>query len=323
MSDTVGTETSNVVRLQGRRGDAVSIDPEDVKRWLVKQGWTLERLARALEYEVETVRSYLEGRATVQPLRRALVRFFRVGRTQLAAQAPEQLVHLESLRRVRELLEVAEHQRWLTVLVGPPGTGKTYSVRHLYERQEKDGRPFVLVTLLRHASLKDVLGAIARQLHVSQRGSAYELGERIVEALRRHPRLLVIDEAQHLKLTALEAVRGIHDLSGCGVVLSGSEELLERLQEADARGTGLAQLWSRVGLVKKLDYLTDEDAENFVRANLHRPMEPSTLRKLIELSGRRLRTLSKLCRLLSAGAREAMITIADLNVVKDLLLLGR
>ena len=46
----------------------------------------------------------------------------------------------------------------------------------------------------------------------------------IVQGLRGREGLLIIDEAQHLLLPALESLRSIHDATACGLVLMGNEK---------------------------------------------------------------------------------------------------
>jgi DNA transposition AAA+ family ATPase len=58
--------------------------------------------------------------------------------------------------------------------------------------------------------------------------------------------LLIIDEAQHLRVPALEALRAIHDMTGVGLVLCGNESVYARLT-GGSRDATFAQLFSRLG----------------------------------------------------------------------------
>lgn len=58
--------------------------------------------------------------------------------------------------------------------------------------------------------------------------------------------LLVIDEAQHLSVQALEGIRSLHDASGVGVALVGNEAIYARIIGGN-RAANFAQLFSRIG----------------------------------------------------------------------------
>ena len=73
----------------------------------------------------------------------------------------------------------------------------------------------------------------------------------IVQRLQGTKGLLILDEAQHLMLPALESLRSIHDATACGLVLMGNEAVYSRL--SGRRSAEFAHLFSRVGMVLKLE----------------------------------------------------------------------
>jgi DNA transposition AAA+ family ATPase len=58
--------------------------------------------------------------------------------------------------------------------------------------------------------------------------------------------LLVVDEAQHLSLNALETLRAIHDAAAIGLALVGNEHVYSRLT-GNGKSALFAQLFSRIG----------------------------------------------------------------------------
>ena len=90
---------------------------------------------------------------------------------------------------------------------------------------------------------------IAAQLGVRER-VARRLTAEIVDRLKGSGRVLIVDEAQHLTVRALNHLRCISDESGVGIALVGNEEVYSKL-----RGSGkadFAQLCSRVGMRKQV-----------------------------------------------------------------------
>jgi hypothetical protein len=51
----------------------------------------------------------------------------------------------------------------------------------------------------------------------------------LVDYFRNTGRLIIIDEADHLTMTALQAVRNLNDESGVGIVLSGNNKIYTQM----------------------------------------------------------------------------------------------
>ena len=86
---------------------------------------------------------------------------------------------------------------------------------------------------------------------VGGKGGGDVIFRMIVQRLQGTKGLLIIDEAQHLSLLALESLRSIHDATACGLVLMGNESVYANL--SGRRSAEFAHLFSRVGMVLKLE----------------------------------------------------------------------
>ena len=109
-----------------------------------------------------------------------------------------------------------------------------------------------------YASITGVNELLAEQLGVRER-VARRLTREIVSKLKGSGRVLIVDEAQHLTVRALNHLRCISDESGVGIALIGNEEVYSKM-----RGSGqadFAQLFSRIGMRKQVlaGRLTAED----------------------------------------------------------------
>ncbi|OHD26098.1 MAG: hypothetical protein A2Y38_15530 [Spirochaetes bacterium GWB1_59_5] len=130
-------------------------------------------------------------------------------------------------------------------IYGGAGLGKTVTL-HAYAEQN----PSVWI-----AEMNACSAAVASALEVvcevtGVRGTAGRpvrmLGD-IGKRLKGTGGLLIVDEAQHLRIQALEALRAIHDLTGIGLVLCGNESVYARLTGGGSREATFAQLFSRLG----------------------------------------------------------------------------
>ena len=70
--------------------------------------------------------------------------------------------------------------------------------------------------------------------------------------------LLIVDEAQHLSLRALETLRALHDATGAGLALMGNAVVYARLT-GGRRAAEFAQLFSRVGKRVRLTQVEEGD----------------------------------------------------------------
>jgi DNA transposition AAA+ family ATPase len=77
--------------------------------------------------------------------------------------------------------------------------------------------------------------------------------------------LLIIDEAQHLSLSAIESIRSIHDKAEIGLVLCGNESVYARLT-GGSRAATFAQLFSRIGKRLRLSQPSKADVTALVDA---------------------------------------------------------
>lgn len=75
-------------------------------------------------------------------------------------------------------------------------------------------------------------------------------------AYRRSPQLILVDEADRVKMFGLEQIRAIFDAGGIGLVLIGMPGLEKRLAR-------YAQFYSRIGFVHEFRPLTLQKREVF------------------------------------------------------------
>lgn len=184
-----------------------------------------------------------------------------------AADLPsEEFIVTKEYRRFQEFADAVRRDRSIGLCYGVPGVGKTLSARH-YARWDliESARPLYLwrgeppaaalpcrtvvytAPVVRAPSkidrdvrdLRQRLSLLVEDAVIALQGKAgSEAGERTLD----YTEVLIVDEADRLKLAGLEQLRDIYDRDGIGLILIGMPGLEKRM-------TRYPQLYSRVGFV--------------------------------------------------------------------------
>jgi len=103
----------------------------------------------------------------------------------------------------------------LALLYGPSGIGKTFVVEEFIERCEKQAnseKPEVLFVTAHAASTpKSLMAALCLQAGIPHSGTAPTLAESLVRRLETGHFLIIVDEANHLEIEAMELLRYVYD----------------------------------------------------------------------------------------------------------------
>ncbi len=222
----------------------------------------------------------------------------------LTAPPEPKFVQTPTASQVQIALQHAQLLSDTAVIVGPPGLGKTAALT-----QYSVSTPRVLVITASPAVSKAsaVLAAIIDKYSPSHSRTERSLANRsnLVRTLLSSGSLLIVDEAQHLAMDALEELRAIHDARKCGLAFVGNAVVLSRIQ-GSSRDPAYAQLFGRVGRRVVLKKASEGDV-----AAVLETMEvtaPDVLTVARDIAKREdLRVVVKVTRsalLLSNGARE-------------------
>ena len=165
-----------------------------------------------------------------------------------------QVVHTQVLEEVTMAVSFAEAAGDISLIYGEAGLGKTVSLKeyaHLH--------PEAIYIELKDCdkSVKGVCEKILDAVGKPQSGTDRKLVNAISDYLLSNPRLIIIDEAQHLSVRALENLRAINDVTESGIVLCGNPTVYDRMH---GRGQAhFAQLYSRIGIRRHIIEPTLDD----------------------------------------------------------------
>ncbi len=200
--------------------------------------------------------------------------------------------------RVVAALGYAQIAGDIAVAYGAAGLGKTTACLRY-----RTSRPNVWIATMDPACAGVVtcLQEICDAIGVPDTGGARAMARAIAKRVRDTHGLLVIDEAQHLSVAALDQVRSIHDSTGIGIALVGNEGVYARMA-GGRNAAALDRLFSRIGKRLALRKASDSDIKALVKA--WGISDPKCLPTLMEIAKRAgaLRTLTKTLRLASMQA---------------------
>lgn len=183
---------------------------------------------------------------------------------EMAASVPSAPTWQETMS-AKSIMTVLDHCQVFSdmgVIGTGPGCGKTATIA-----QFAAVRPRVWVTTMK-PSTRGVQNALIAMLKAvgdaEAKGTPQALSERVQKRVGPGA-IIIIDEAQHLSLQAVDELRSIHDCTGVGLVFSGDESVFELF---DGHGkNGYAQFQSRIGMRHRQSRPFPEDAAILARAH--------------------------------------------------------
>lgn len=161
------------------------------------------------------------------------------------------------------------------VLVGAPGTGKTFLCHLLLDTLSPNQSP-VFITNTHMSSVHSMLQAIAYDLTLPFEGMGeQELRLRLTDFLMERfanggKTLFFVDEAQHLSIEQLEELRMLTNLEGrddkaVQVLIAGQNKLLQTLDSPD-----MEAFRQRIAVVARLSAFDAEQTVEYIRAQINR-----------------------------------------------------
>ena len=131
---------------------------------------------------------------------------------------------------------------------------------------ERRVRPTALEPIWRVAGF--ALGAATALMGEKAAMACTAAVEEVIDKLNKDPHLILVDEANHLNVAALEVMRHIHDMTECGMVLVATQRLYDLFTNGGRKSQDLEQLWSRVGIHDLLPGLAPSEVGQIAKASM-------------------------------------------------------
>ena len=218
--------------------------------FMKETGKSQRQISKEINLSTSVISQFLNGNypGDNTEVAKTIERYLAVGKERLKS-VPEPIFY-EQLHNTKEVLFAcswAHRNNDMVLVCGDAGAGKSTALRHYTDNHAG----VILVTAnacttTASAVLDLLCKAIGRQC--PSRKAA--LMNTLIEQLSGSSRLIIIDEADHLSLEALQAVRNLNDTAGCGVLLSGNDKIWRQML-SPRRGYEFDQLRTRL-VVRKL-----------------------------------------------------------------------
>ena len=209
------------------------------------------QLSKETGLSTSVISQFLNGTYTGdnEEVAKTIGQYLAVGKERLNSVSDVQFV--EKLYNTQEVLfacNYAHRNNDITLVSGDAGAGKTTALK--YYAEHNTGVIFVTANAC-ITTATAILSLICRQIgrQVPTRRAA--LMNTLVEQLTGTNRLIIIDEADHLLLDALQAVRNLNDTAHCGIVLSGNDKIYRQML-SPRRGYEFEQIRTRIIVRKKV-----------------------------------------------------------------------
>lgn len=206
----------------------------------------------------------------IEEIENKLMEFFRLQDEQTAVT--EKALPFRSLQDyiptsisedVYKLIQYCHFEKGMVVVHGDAGIGKTKGAEK-YARENPTSTIYIEATPS-SGTLANTLKLLARALKIPESRSKLDLMDDIREKLKSANKIIIIDEAQHLKYAAIEEIRTLSEpnmitgQAGTGIVLIGNTEVYDRMVgKQEAR---FAQQFSRIRMNRyySTSKVTNED----------------------------------------------------------------
>lgn len=168
-----------------------------------------------------------------------------------------------SAEKVLAGLRYAQLANDVVVIYGGAGLGKSKAIERY---RQTSPNVFAVELTPAHSGVLGCLEEIAIQIGLRDYTRQAAFLHRVICARVRNTRgILVIDEAQHMGVQALDQVRAIHDATHIGLALVGNERVYTQMAGSN-RAAYLDRLYSRIGKRIHLKRASDKDADALIKA---------------------------------------------------------
>ena len=238
----------------------------DISRYMAERGIFAAQVARETGIDAKAVSRFCNGSydGDAEALARQLNDWSEQHERRRRVELPVDFVPTQLAQDIRAVVYAAMETGSMLAVVAPSGSGKTMIMELLAE--ELRG-PYIYCD--EDFTPRTFLVELARAVGAPMKGSrsAAQLKQSIVAKLKGTRRHVFLDEAHRLRPQVIGRIRSLHDLTGTSVVMAGTHEIFDRI---DDRAMGRGQMSGRCLRYNALEHTFN--AEDPTGARAGRPL---------------------------------------------------
>lgn len=225
----------------------------DFDRFIKSIDISLSKAAKQIGYSQSSLSEWTRGEyhGDVDAVTRKVNDWIDREKNRAAGRKSEEYVSTRVAEAMFARVKFAHRLTKMLAIVGPSGCGKSLVLLALREKYNA-----VYITCTPAHSPRALLRSIATELgNVNSFASKAVLLDQCITTLRETKRMLMIDEAQHLRGDSLSLLRSIYDGASVPVIMAGAIDILDQIND---RSDGRGQFTSRC---IKYNVMADEVAD--------------------------------------------------------------
>jgi DNA transposition AAA+ family ATPase len=263
----------------------------DAVRWLffhsIENGITMKGAAEAIRYSSTTVYRLCKGEydGDVGKVAEAIAGYRRIAEER-STLVSESFVETATAKRIFQICDAASLYQIIAAIYGDSQTGKTTALEE-YTRRHNHGAT-KLIRLPAAAGVQMMIRTFAEACQISPRSSFEALRKRVLKAIDANT-LVIIDELHQAfstyhsnsRIACLEIIREIHDRTGCGMVLCGTNIARDEIQDGPHKR--LLEQINRRGVFKlQLPQYATIDDRNAIAKHYGLPVAKGDAKHLVD-----------------------------------------
>lgn len=157
-------------------------------------------------------------------------------------KAPDFTDSLKNTRKIINTLDYVYANRCTGVVSGVSGCGKTTALKNY--QKIMNGVIYIQADATKWSPCS-ILKLISKSTGEPCKGSSSDILDNLVDKLTGTDKLVIIDEAQHLKAKAFDTLRVLNDRAEVGVIYAGTPDIIQRMTIGRAKEE-FDQVYSRI-----------------------------------------------------------------------------
>ncbi len=231
----------------------------ELKEFMELSGKSQRQISKETGLSTSVISQFLDGTYTGnnEKVEQTIKQYLTVSKERL--NNVQTTVFYEGLYNTKNVLLACNYAHLhndIALVSGDAGAGKTTALEHY----TKNNTGVIMVTADScTTSATAILRVIAEKVGKQTTYRKAELMKELISQLDGTNRLIIIDEADHLTLQALQAVRNLNDRAKVGIVLSGNDKIYRQMLTGQ-KGQEFDQIRTRISVRKRVvnDYTPEE-----------------------------------------------------------------